>query len=685
MKIPCLAACLPLLAALAGCGGGPEELLEECREAERDGAPAEELVRMYERAAEAGSAEAAVRLAYDGLDRGDCGRALGYAARFKDAFPEDRDVVTGLCYLSGESGPEREKEGEALLKGAAARNVVRVFYPLGEHYLKRGEYAKAARSFARAAAGGDNRGRWRLVRILKDGLAKKPGPKEAFGLIFREQKEAPRREADLLLAECYLDGFGTPANPGKARELIRPYVADKNDSEAALLDYRAMLSDPGAETAARGLAGIKDLVAAANYGPAAYFLYKVYAEGLYGLPADRMEAVHYARAAEKAGYPKAYAALAEIYMSGSDVTADPGEAFSFAKRGIELAPDDPEAAYIIGKMYAEGIGTKKDDELAAKYLKRAAAAGVTDAEYRIGMMLYEGRIASKYDAEAVDIFRRLADEKYPPAALRYGEILYLGTGVERNLTQAIRYLTLAADAGQTEADFTLASALDESGDLAAALERYEAIAAGASDNAAEAAARAGEILYEQDKFDEAEKYFAAAAAKGHLVATENLGRIYYVNGDYDRAREQFLKIAGASAYAQTFLGMMYDRGQGVPKNDVYASEWYEKAMARGSTDAMYLEAVLINNSVTLPDEMKENVEGLLKNAACAGHHDAIVYLGDYYYASLGHYDLGLGWLALGAEDFGYDDAGKLLRQKEETDDLVADRYARVKEECRAGR
>lgn len=59
------------------------------------------------------------------------------------------------------------------------------------------------------------------------------------------------------------------------------------------------------------------------------------------------------------------------------------------------------------------------------------------------------------------------------------------------------------------------------------------------------------------------------------------GFVAYQNGDYAAARKKWVPLAekGSSA-AQLFVGFMYDRGQGVPKDDASAADWYRKAAER---------------------------------------------------------------------------------------------------------
>ena len=62
----------------------------------------------------------------------------------------------------------------------------------------------------------------------------------------------------------------------------------------------------------------------------------------------------------------------------------------------------------------------------------------------------------------------------------------------------------------------------------------------------------------------------------------------YLRGDYDKAvvDVQYLAQSGEPR-AQYDLGLMYDKGQGVPQSDAEALQWYERAAEQGEPRAQY--------------------------------------------------------------------------------------------------
>ncbi len=67
----------------------------------------------------------------------------------------------------------------------------------------------------------------------------------------------------------------------------------------------------------------------------------------------------------------------------------------------------------------------------------------------------------------------------------------------------------------------------------------------------------------------------------------------YLRGNYATALSELRPLAEqGNADAQYNLGLMYDKGYGVPQNYVQTRQWYEKAAAQGLADAQFSLGVL---------------------------------------------------------------------------------------------
>lgn len=65
------------------------------------------------------------------------------------------------------------------------------------------------------------------------------------------------------------------------------------------------------------------------------------------------------------------------------------------------------------------------------------------------------------------------------------------------------------------------------------------------------------------------------------------GAAAYKNGDYATAYKEYLQLAEqGDVRAQLSLGLMYQTGKGVPKNDNEALKWYYRATEHINKDAI---------------------------------------------------------------------------------------------------
>lgn len=83
------------------------------------------------------------------------------------------------------------------------------------------------------------------------------------------------------------------------------------------------------------------------------------------------------------------------------------------------------------------------------------------------------------------------------------------------------------------------------------------------------------------------------AEQGDAIAQHALGLMYeagygVIKDDFAAAHWITLSAKQGNAAAQTLLGLMYDMGRGVPKNHATAFRWYMAASEQGDASAQYL-------------------------------------------------------------------------------------------------
>ena len=151
--------------------------------------------------------------------------------------------------------------------------------------------------------------------------------------------------------------------------------------------------------------------------------------------------------------------------------------------------DVPEAIFHLGNAYRNGdlYGFVKSGKKAAKLYKRGVELGDDEAMLALGGLYDDGNGVKKDPKKANQLYRMAADRGHPHAQ-------HLSAIVCDDLTRSeqLRYVKLAADQGLTGAEYDLGKKYEENYDL-----------------------------------EEAKRWYARAAAKGHEKADRGLARVSY--------------------------------------------------------------------------------------------------------------------------------------------------------------
>ena len=287
---------------------------------------------------------------------------------------------------------------------------------------------------------------------------------------------AVKGNADAIysLGYCYERGVGVPKSESEARR--RYGIAAERGSVEALLRL--------ADCARNGIGGEIDLaLALSSYERAAesgnaealYRLAESYKNGSFTKESLPMALSYYERAAEK-GHKEATEALSRlreaigtVYDKG--VAADAEGDLPTALRFFTLASGmgHTAASYALGVAYEEGRGTAPDMKRAVAAYRVAAEKGHLGAIYRLGVAYSEGRgvvcdyrtakrllsITAKQGYErSAEILEKMRQQKHKKAAQKIysiSSVLYR----RGELTEAIRFRTLAAKLGNVRAMFML--------------------------------------------------------------------------------------------------------------------------------------------------------------------------------------------------------------------------------------
>lgn len=490
-------------------------------------------------------------------------------------------------------------------------------------------------------------------RALRRGLelAEANKPAEAFSMIAAAAR-AGVPEAELRIAQCYLEGDGVPASRAEAARWLRR-ASDKGNAQAqALLAGLYMTglnlqvgesgnshSDQLFEQDATGdpdFAKAHELaVKSAQGGSAngqallAYIL-------TVGPPSLRNldEAYKWYLKSAEAGCAEGSLGLALLLAQRNGDPAEKARMMTELKSASESGL--PTATYILAVVSEQGIGTPIDVEAAAKLYREAAEQGLPSAQFRLGTGLVEGRFGQTDEAEGVAWLRRGALGGIGEAASYLGD--YFTKSQPPEFKEAALWYQRAIDAGYAAASRQLASLyLTGYGVMEdrAEAERLLRVAAD-SGNLDAGADLANLVMRDPDRAQEAEAvpgWFRDAAQGGDFVAAFNLGLCFAkgvgVQQDDRKAAQWVRRAAEEVAEAQYMYGRILQDGRGVPVDLREARIWFARAAAAGVPDArVALAEMLLNGDGGAP--MPDMAVQLFTLAAKAGHPSAMYALGVLY-------------------------------------------------------
>ena len=163
--------------------------------------------------------------------------------------------------------------------------------------------------------------------------------------------------------------------------------------------------------------------------------------------------------------------LGEAYLKGEGVNPNSTLAaenfFKSATQGNEQAfgelqktaeKGEAETVYLLGRLYASGIGPKgnhQDYTKAAECYRQAARLGHTKAHNDLGTIFVKGYGVGQNDAEAFQWFKKAAALGDPLGQYNLAWSYALGRGTALNFSEALRWFMTSADGGLAVAQLRL--------------------------------------------------------------------------------------------------------------------------------------------------------------------------------------------------------------------------------------
>lgn len=552
----------------------------------------------------------------DGVPR-DVDQGTQWLRAAADQHHTEAQAVLGNLSLAGIGMPRDARRGFSLISTAAQAGSPYAQRRLGDLYGSGAGVArddtKARDWYRKAALAGDARARYALANLylfgrggpvdqeaalgwmqgaadaglavaqndfgamLQNGLGTKPNPAAARPW-FEKADAQGNGAAAANLSRYAARGDGEPVDMRKAFQLARR-GADRGDGAAALM--AAGMAWRGEGTGVDRTQAMQWFRFAADHGnvEAARWVGYQYLAGTAGVPRDEQTGLRYLTQAADAGdqaagvsvgfylnehrmsfagrtglqwlqalasrkVPAAYSALGSAYWR-----EQPAIAFDWYARGAELGDAGSQA--MLCTMYLEGNGVPRRPAEAARWCRMAAAGN------QVGAM----RVLASADRDVIAADERtywqwkLADRGDATYQSTLGDAYDLGDGVPADFEAATYWFRRAAEQGNVSAQGSLAWHLSTG--LGGRTDAYEAFAW---------------ALRAAPSSAEAKRMVGIAYLRGRGVARD------------PKQASTWLESAAAagSQWAESDLAVMYETGDGVPRDEATGMDRHRRAAERGS-------------------------------------------------------------------------------------------------------
>lgn len=373
----------------------------------------------------------------------------------------------------------------------------------------------------------------------------------------------------------------------------------------------------------------------------------------------------YAKSA-KAGNVYGIGNMAMCYQYGHGIDADSVRAIQLYEKAIgggnqgqlekhkKLAADKNIFSNVLmGTLYQEGSGVKKDLATAGNYYSTAFKLG-SDNALHAGVLAY---LNSKNFDKAYDLALVGAKKGDLMSTYYTGLLLHDGKGVAEDWDKGANYMMKAADKGMPNAQYQLGNYFKNgqgvAKDAAKAAEYYQKALTGNITGAAwelAEAYRKGEGV--KVDFDKALNLYAVAVAGGYQksfakMCQEDVDfrksafgsylkglRLYKVDKNYEEALKQFKAVSKAKRVEGDVMAAVILADKEYAKcNAKKASKALDKLAAQSGT-AYYQMALMAEEGNGTEKDMATALSFLVK-AVDAGNTDAMNYLGDVRYEGRG--------------------------------------------------
>jgi len=474
---------------------------------------------------------------------------------------------------------------EVLLSDGYFEMVLGVYFAKGE--VVKEDLGRAFTLLEFSAEKGHRGGEYNLGVFYRDGLYVKQDYKKAKMYFLRSAENGDER-SKRELGSLYGDGLGVK----KDFILAKKWFLDAVDGGDAWAMYRlGLMHENGMGMEKNNASAFSLYERAAKNGIASsqYKVFDAFYRGSLGVTKDLEKSYYWAKKAALNNHANAMNHLGQMYFLGQWVEQDYQVAREWFLKSFEVG--EVRGAHNLGFTYDNGLGVDIDYIKAREWYEKAVKGGNVSSYHNLALLYLEGQGVDKdyikarelfeYSSEnggpsqsyyflgaiwnnglgvdkdlkkAHSYFLKSAEKGYVTAMNYLAGSYYRGTGVKKDLTKAHQWFKTAAEKGSSSAQYNLGLLLQHGQgtekDLSKAIDWYEKAA---QQDHQDAMSSLGWEYLIAGKKDIAEKWLSSDKLVITPYTSMNLGHIYLINGDQEKALELYKKSLDMFKDNQTFF------------------------------------------------------------------------------------------------------------------------------------
>jgi TPR repeat protein len=578
-------------------------------------------------------------------------------------------------YFNGQYNLEEGKEcGMNLLKFSAKNGFIQAQLDMASRYQKgdgvQQDLQKCISYYEMACGGDSGEAEYKLVIIY---LYEESIPKDylkAYDLIKRANDKGYSKASELFMTTAWY----SPGVPNYSKIIMNMFIDAAQNGINDLHYFIGSIYDTGIynwnlDEYCLNINLTKAaewyLAASSNGDSRADFCLGIMYENGKGFDKNLDKAIHYYERASLKENADANYRLARYYLEDYGVTHDLLKAFHYYTKASILGHEMASKVLIMQKHYGgipevnmlekateEGytqlqyqIGVwyekNRNYSTAFKWLSRAANIGVTDAYYRVGVLYEKGRGAKQNYRLAADMYHKAAEKKHEDACYRLGRLYQYGNGVDLNYLKAYQLYKKAQEMGKAQAqkilNITQETTLTSNGDVKEKFVCPSSQEYQDSLSVCKYVAEHGDIeiqfqvgfayeyIVSEPDYEEAFSWYSMAAGSSHRDAIYHLGLLYEkgwgIPQDYQKAIQLYNNAAHlGSDKALHQLGVAYHDGNGVDIDSSKAIEYYTRSANLGNPEYQHFLGRLYEEGQLLQKDPQEALKWYTK-AYLQGYDD----------------------------------------------------------------